>query len=397
MLKTDFKTYLKDRNLKFYDDKILKIKNTLNNGGEMLDWYDINKCISPDEVIKIKNISKEIRKNCELFIVIGIGGSFLGAKAVITALKPYFKKEKPEIIFAGNSLSESYLTELISYMDDKETIINVISKSGTTLEPSIAFDIIYEKMKNKYTDDELKKRIIITTDPEKGILRKLADNNNYQSFIVPTQIGGRYSVLTAVGLLPIAVSGIDIDKLLLGIKKVNKDLAFKYATIRDSLYHQGKLVELFTFYEPKLEYFVEWLKQLFGETQGKNKKGILPSSSNNTRDLHSLGQFYQDGTPIIFETIIGIDKKGNLKNNLYKYPVEDINMIALKQVAYAHFEAGVESNVIMIDDLDEFHIGMLIYFFEIAAAAGGYLLDVNPFDQPGVTAYKKLIEKELKK
>ena len=397
MLKTDFKTYLKDRNLKFYDDKILKIKNTLNNGGEMLDWYDINKCISPDEVIKIKNISKEIRKNCELFIVIGIGGSFLGAKAVITALKPYFQKEKPEIIFAGNSLSESYLTELISYMDDKETIINVISKSGTTLEPSIAFDIIYEKMKNKYTDDELKKRIIITTDPEKGILRKLADNNNYQSFIVPTQIGGRYSVLTAVGLLPIAVSGIDIDKLLLGIKKVNKDLAFKYATIRDSLYHQGKLVELFTFYEPKLEYFVEWLKQLFGETQGKNKKGILPSSSNNTRDLHSLGQFYQDGTPIIFETIIGIDKKGNLKNNLYKYPVEDINMIALKQVAYAHFEAGVESNVIMIDDLDEFHIGMLIYFFEIAAAAGGYLLDVNPFDQPGVTAYKKLIEKELKK
>lgn len=397
MLKTDFKTYLKDRNLKFYDDKILKIKNTLNNGGEMLDWYDINKYISPDEVIKIKNISKEIRKNCELFIVIGIGGSFLGAKAVITALKPYFKKEKPEIIFAGNSLSESYLTELISYMDDKETIINVISKSGTTLEPSIAFDIIYEKMKNKYTDDELKKRIIITTDPEKGILRKLADNNNYQSFIVPTQIGGRYSVLTAVGLLPIAVSGIDIDKLLLGIKKVNKDLAFKYATIRDSLYHQGKLVELFTFYEPKLEYFVEWLKQLFGETQGKNKKGILPSSSNNTRDLHSLGQFYQDGTPIIFETIIGIDKKGNLKNNLYKYPVEDINMIALKQVAYAHFEAGVESNVIMIDDLDEFHIGMLIYFFEIAAAAGGYLLDVNPFDQPGVTAYKKLIEKELKK
>ena len=203
--------------------------------------------------------------------------------------------------------------------------------------------------------------------------------------------------MTAVGLLPIAVSGIDIDKLLLGIKKVNKDLAFKYATIRDSLYHQGKLVELFTFYEPKLEYFVEWLKQLFGETQGKNKKGILPSSSNNTRDLHSLGQFYQDGTPIIFETIIGIDKKGNLKNNLYKYPVEDINMIALKQVAYAHFEAGVESNVIMIDDLDEFHIGMLIYFFEIAAAAGGYLLDVNPFDQPGVTAYKKLIEKELKK
>ncbi len=397
MLKTDFKTYLKERNLNFYDDKILKIKNTLDNGGEMLDWYDINKCISPDDISKIKNISKEIRKNCELFIVIGIGGSFLGAKAVITALKPYFEKESPEIIFAGNSLSESYLTELISYMDNKETVINVISKSGTTLEPSIAFDIIYEKMKSKYDNNELKKRIIITTDPKKGILRKLVNDNDYQSFIVPEQIGGRYSVLTAVGLLPIAVAGIDIEKLILGTKEVNKNSAFQYAIIRDMLYKEGKLVELFTFYEPKLEYFIEWLKQLFGETQGKNKKGILPSSSNNTRDLHSLGQFYQEGTPIIFETIIGINKKGHLKNNLYNHFVEDINMIALKQVAYAHLESGVESNVIMIDNLDEFHLGMLIYFFEIAAAVGAYLLDVNPFDQPGVNAYKNLIEKELKK
>ena len=397
MLKTDFKTYIKDKNIELYKEKIINIKNTLNAGGEMLDWYDIDKCISQSDLNKIKDISKDIQENCELFIVIGIGGSFLGAKAIISALNPYFKNKKPEIIFAGNSLSETYLTELIEYMEDKDTIVNVISKSGTTLEPSIAFDIIYNKMQEKYNQDELKRRIIITTDPEKGILRKLANDNNYPSFIVPEQIGGRYSVLTAVGLLPIAVAGIDIDKLLLGARQVNNDSAFEYAIIRDILYRQGKTVELFTFYEPKLEYFIEWLKQLFGETQGKDKKGILPSSSNNTRDLHSLGQFYQEGTPIIFETIIGIDKKGTLKSNLYNYSIEDINMIALKQVAYAHLDAGVESNVIMIDKLDEINLGMLIYYFETAAATGAYLLDVNPFGQPGVSAYKKLIEKELKK
>ena len=395
MLKTDFKTYIKDKNIELYKEKIINIKNTLNAGGEMLDWYDIDKCISQSDLNKIKDISKDIQENCELFIVIGIGGSFLGAKAIISALNPYFKNKKPEIIFAGNSLSETYLTELIEYMEDKNTIVNVISKSGTTLETSIAFDIIYNKMQKKYNQDELKRRIIITTDPEKGILRKLANDNNYPSFIVPEQIGGRYSVLTAVGLLPIAVAGIDIDKLLLGARQVNNDSAFEYAIIRDILYRQGKTVELFTFYEPKLEYFIEWLKQLFGETQGKDKKGILPSSSNNSRDLHSLGQFYQEGTPIIFETIIGIDKKGTLKSNLYNYSIEDINMIALKQVAYAHLDAGVESNVIMIDKLDEINLGMLIYYF--AAATGAYLLDVNPFDQPGVSAYKKLIEKELKK
>ena len=397
MLKTDFKTYIKDKNIKSYNDKIKNIKNIFNNGGEMLDWYNIDKCISENDLIKIKNVSRDIKENCELFIVIGIGGSFLGAKAVINALSPYFRTKKPEIIFAGNSLSEDYLNELIIYMENKNTFVNVISKSGTTLEPSIAFDIIYRKMQEKYNYDELRKRIIITTDPEKGFLRKLANDNNYPSFIVPEQIGGRYSVLTAVGLLPIAVAGIDIDKLLLGAKQVNIDDAFEYAIIRDILYHQGKIVELFTFYEPKLEYFVEWLKQLFGETQGKNKKGIFPSSSNNTRDLHSLGQFYQEGNPIIFETIIGINKKGFLKSSLYDYSIEDINMIALKQVAYAHLEAGVESNIIMIDKLDEINLGMLIYYFEVAAATGAYLLEVNPFDQPGVVAYKKLIEKELKK
>ena len=397
MLKIDFNTYLKSKNFEKYNTQVSHIKNILDNGGEMLDWYDLNKCISPKEIDKIKKVSQYIKNNCDIFIVIGIGGSFLGAKAVIDALSPYFTKNKPEIIFAGTSLSECYLKELIEYIDNKRIIINVISKSGTTLEPSIAFDIIYQKMQKKYSKEELKKRIIITTDPEKGILRKLAQENDYETFDIPIQIGGRYSVLTVVGLLPIAVAGYNIDDLLFGAKNVNIDLAFQYAIIRDILYKENKLVELFTFYEPKLEYFVEWLKQLFGETQGKNKKGILPSSSNNTRDLHSLGQFYQDGTPIIFETIIGIETGGTLKNNLYNYVVEDINMIALKQVAYAHLKAGVESNLIIIDKINEYNIGMLIYFFELAAAIGGYLLGVNPFDQPGVTDYKKLIENELNK
>ena len=397
MLKIDFNTYLKSKNFEKYNTQVSHIKNILDNGGEMLDWYDLNKCISPKEIDKIKKVSQYIKNNCDIFIVIGIGGSFLGAKAVIDALSPYFTKNKPEIIFAGTSLSECYLKELIEYIDNKRIIINVISKSGTTLEPSIAFDIIYQKMQKKYSKEELKKRIIITTDPEKGILRKLAQENDYETFDIPIQIGGRYSVLTVVGLLPIAVAGYNIDDLLFGAKNVNIDLAFQYAIIRDILYKENKLVELFTFYEPKLEYFVEWLKQLFGETQGKNKKGILPSSSNNTRDLHSLGQFYQDGTPIIFETIIGIETGGTLKNNLYNYVVEDINMIALKQVAYAHLKAGVESNLIIIDKINEYNIGMLIYFFELAAAIGGYLLGVNPFDQTGVTAYKKLIENELNK
>ncbi len=397
MLKIDFNTYLKSKNFEKYNTQVSHIKNILDNGGEMLDWYDLSKCISPKEIDKIKKVSQYIKNNCDIFIVIGIGGSFLGAKAVIDALSPYFTKNKPEIIFAGTSLSECYLKELIEYIDNKRIIINVISKSGTTLEPSIAFDIIYQKMQKKYSKEELKKRIIITTDPEKGILRKLAQENDYETFDVPVQIGGRYSVLTVVGLLPIAVAGYNIDDLLFGAKNVSIDLAFQYAIIRDILYKENKLVELFTFYEPKLEYFVEWLKQLFGETQGKNKKGILPSSSNNTRDLHSLGQFYQDGNPIIFETIIGIEANGKLKNNLYNYAVEDINMIALKQVAYAHLKVGVESNLIIIDKINEYNIGMLIYFFELAAAIGGYLLGVNPFDQPGVTAYKKLIENELNK
>ena len=389
MLKIDFNTYQKEKNYDEYQDKIKKIKEKLSTDN-MTDWYDITKCISKEDIARIKNLSKT---KFDLLIVIGIGGSFLGAKAVISALSPYFNDKK--IVFAGTSLSETYLLELIKFMRDKDTIVNVISKSGTTLEPSITFDIIYKEMLKKYNDLELQKRIIITTDAKEGELRKLVNEKNYCSFEVSKQIGGRYSVLTPVGLLPIALAGFDIEQILLGTKYVSIDDAFKYAINRDILYKQGKLIESFTFYEPKLYYFTEWLKQLFGETQGKGKKGIYPTFSSNTRDLHSLGQFYQDGTPIIFETVLNINNKGNLITK-YNKTLNEINNIALNKVALAHLKNDIESTIISIDKLDELHIGMLIYFFEIAAATGGYLLGVNPFDQPGVNAYKDLINIELK-
>lgn len=389
MLKIDFNTYQKEKNYDEYQDKIKKIKEKLSTDN-MTDWYDITKCISKEDIARIKNLSKT---KFDLLIVIGIGGSFLGAKAVISALSPYFNDKK--IVFAGTSLSETYLLELIKFMRDKDTIVNVISKSGTTLEPSITFDIIYKEMLKKYNEEELQKRIIITTDAKEGELRKLVNEKNYCSFEVPNQIGGRYSVLTPVGLLPIALAGFDIEQILLGTKYVSVDNALKYAINRDILYKQGKLIESFTFYEPKLYYFTEWLKQLFGETQGKEKKGIYPTSSSNTRDLHSLGQFYQDGTPIIFETVLNINDKGNLITK-YNKTLNEINNIALNKVALAHLKNDIESTIVSVDKLDELHIGMLIYFFEIAAAIGGYLLGVNPFDQPGVNAYKDLINIELK-
>ena len=279
-------------------------------------------------------------------------------------------------------------------MENKDTVINVVSKSGNTLETKFVFDLLYEQMQKKYSQDDLKKRIIVTTNSKDGYLKKIAETNNFITFEVPEQIGGRFSVLTCVGLFPIAVAGINIDDLLLGAKNFPKEEAFKYAIIRDILYKKKKYVEVFNIYEPKLKYFTEWIKQLFGETQGKNKKGILPNSSLNTQDLHSLGQFYQEGNPIIFETIIDFNNKNSL-NFPYKYNLNDINRIILNKVAKAHFTVGCESNIIICDKLDAYHIGMLIQFFEVAAATGGYLLKVDPFNQPGVNVYKKLVYQEI--
>ena len=395
MITFDFNKYLQKKDFNKYQDKIDKIKKHLNNDTKLLDWYNLDKCISKEEIDKIKKLSTNIRNICDTFIVVGIGGSFLGAKAVIDSLDSYFSKRKPEIIFAGTNLSGEYLTNLLSYLEDKNIVINVISKSGNTLETKITFDLLYQFMQKKYSKEQLKERIIITTDKEEGYLRNFAKENDFISFDVPREIGGRFSVLSTVGLLPIAVMQKDIIKLLKGARNTNIDMAIKYATIRDILYREGKVIESFTYYEPKLETFVEWLKQLFAETQGKNKKGILPIGCSNSRDLHSLGQFYQDGNPIIFETVIGVKKDYNIKANIKNYTVDYINKIVLDKVAEAHLKAGIESNIIYLDEINEETLGELIYFFEIAAASGAYLLDVYPFDQPGVNEYKNLINANL--
>lgn len=392
-MKFDFESYMKDIDKKGYVKRIEEIKNKLVTD-DMTDWYDIQKCITKEEINDIVTTSKDIINNCDVFIVIGIGGSFLGAKMVIDALSSYFVKNKPEIIFAGTTLSSTYLSELKEYIKDKDVCINMISKSGSTLEPNLVFDYLMDTMNDKYSKEEVKNRVFITTDKDESILLDVANKNGYKKFYVPRNIGGRYSVLSPVGLLPIAVAGFNINKILDGATKANKEKAFEYAIIRDDLYRSGKVIESFTFYEEKLSFLGEWLKQLFAETQGKNNKAILPITTVNTRDLHSLGQYFQEGERILFETVININTNIAI-NTKYNKTVKEINDIAVTSVAKAHLLDGVYSNIIEVDKLDEESIGYLIYFFELAAATGAYLLDVNPFDQPGVSKYKKIINESL--
>lgn len=399
MIKFDFESYMEDlsKEKEEYKNKIKTIKNTLEKKESMLDWYDVETCISKEELKELVKVAKEIRNNADVLVVIGIGGSYLGAKAVIDMFNGYFINNKPEVIFAGFNVSSTYMKELLDYIKDKNVYVNVVSKSGTTLEPSISFDLIYKQMSKKYSEAELKQRIIVTTDKEKGTLRKLVNDKGYRSFIVPDNIGGRYSVLTPVGLLAIEVAGISASKLLKGAKDGKKylDKAFEYACIRDVLYRKGKMIESYTVYEPKLYYFSEWLKQLYGETQGKNHLGIFPVSLVNSRDLHSLGQFLQEGTPMIFETVLVVEKGEKVKLDNYKQTLNEINLIASDRVAKAHFNGKTPSLILTMDKINEENVGALIYFFEVGAAAGGYLLGVNPFDQPGVSEYKELLHSAL--
>lgn len=396
MLKFDFNTFMHIEGENNYNDKIHEIRKILDDKNNMLDWLDISTTISDKEFEKIVNVSNYVRKNAEVFLVIGIGGSYLGSKAIIDSFKNYFKKDKVEIIFAGFNLSSTYLKELIDYIKDKEIIVNVISKSGNTLETNITFNAIYELMKEKYTKTQLQKRIIITTDKKKGNLRKLINKERFISFRINENIIGRYSVFTPVGLLPIAVSNINIARLLEGVRRGKNDIdkCFLYAIIRDLLYKKGKRIESFTVYEPKLQYLTEWLKQLFAETQGKNSKGLFPVSTINSRDLHSMEQYYQQGEKIIFETVITIVNNDDII--VSDKSLNKINNITALKVAEAN-QKHTPSNMIYMDYLNEENIGELMYFFMVSATIGAYLLGVDPFDQPGVENYKKLLINEIKK
>lgn len=397
---------VKDSEISKYDKKVAKAHELLHkdvdNMNEFKGWVELK--FEDSEIERIKKVAKDINKTSDVLVVVGIGGSYLGARAVIEALSNNFKASN--VIYAGNNMSADYMNDLLDFLEDKEFSVNVISKSGTTTEPAIAFELLKTLLVKKYGEEKAIKRIYVTTDKERGVLKKEADEKGYESFVIPDNVGGRYSVLTAVGLLPIAVAGINIDKIILGAKKAMEEYAdtkendcYKYAVIRNILYKKGKKVEILASYEPKLHYFMEWWKQLFGESEGKDKKGIFPVSVGYTTDLHSLGQYIQDGERHLFETVIDIenpyrdiefdiDEENHLKY-LNDKTLNYANHAAMEGTITAHVNGGVPNIAIKLEKLDEFNIGKLIYFFEKACAISGQLLGVNPFDQPGVEFYKK--------
>lgn len=390
--------------------------NTLENrnglGNDFLGWLDLPVNYDKEEFARIKSAAERIKEKADILIVIGIGGSYLGARAAIELLRsPFYnnlKKDTPDIYFVGNNISPTYLNEVLSICEGKDICVNVISKSGTTTEPALAFRIFKKLLEDKYGKEEAKTRIFATTDKAKGTLKELSDTEGYETFVIADDIGGRFSVLTAVGLLPIAVAGCDIDKIMAGAaaarEKYSKDDnndCYKYAAIRNILYRKGKSVEMLISYDPAFTMMGEWFKQLFGESEGKDGKGIFPSAATFSTDLHSLGQFIQDGSKIIFETVVNIKTP---KQDLYlENDAENLdglnfltnqNMSVVNQKAYqgtilAHTEGGVPNIVLDVDKLDEENFGEMVYFFEKACAVSGYVLGVNPFNQPGVESYKK--------
>ena len=404
-----------------FENTVNLAKETLINkkgaGSDFLGWLDLPVNYDKEEFDRIKKAAKKIQGDSEVLVVIGIGGSYLGAKACIESLSHSFytlldksKRKFPHIVFCGNSISEKYLNDLAQALEDKDYSINVISKSGTTTEPAIAFRVLKKALIKKYGEEEAKRRIYATTDKSKGALKKLTDEEGYESFVVPDDIGGRFSVLTAVGLLPIAVSGIDIDKLMSGAQRARKsaledpykeNAALLYAALRNIIHRKGKSVEILANYEPSLHYVSEWWKQLYGESEGKDNKGIFPASVDLTTDLHSMGQFIQEGSRILYETVISIEKP--LVNMLLEKEEKDtdgmnyltgksidfVNKSAMNGTMLAHTDGGVPNLSIILPELSEEYIGELFYFFEFACGVSGYILAVNPFNQPGVESYKK--------
>ena len=392
---------------------------------DFVGWLDLPTNYDKKEFKRIQTAAKRINKDSDILLVIGIGGSYLGARAVIEALSSSFyqmqtlkQRKHTLVLYAGNNLNPNYINELIEVIGDKDFSINVISKSGTTTEPAIAFRIFREILENKYGIDEARSRIYVTTDKAKGALKTLSDEEGYETFVIPDNIGGRFSVLTPVGLLPIACSGIDIEKLMNGAKLAQDNYndsnlkyneCYQYAVLRNILYNDNKTIEVFANYEPKMHYMTEWLKQLYGESEGKEQEGIFPAGIDLTTDLHSMGQYMQEGLRNLFETVISIDNpKSNITINSDDDNLDGLNYLAGKDLDYvnkkamegtieAHVSGGVPNIHISLEKLDEENLGGLIYFFELATAMSGNILGVNPFNQPGVEAYKSNMFRLLKK
>lgn len=390
---------------------------TLNDrtgaGNDFLGWVELPTNYDKEEFARIKAAAERIRKNSDVLIVIGIGGSYLGARAAIEFLKsPLYnnlKKDTPEIYYVGNNISPTYLNEIISLCEGRDFSVNVISKSGTTTEPALAFRVFREMTEKKYGKDGAKERIFCTTDKARGTLKQLADAEGYETFVIADDVGGRYSVLTAVGLLPIAAAGCDIDALMAGAKQAQDELCadfdnndcYKYAAIRNILYRKNKSVEMLVSYDPCFAMMAEWWKQLFGESEGKDNRGIFPASAIFSTDLHSLGQFIQEGSRVMFETVVDIkkpkkdfflnDDPENLDglNFLTNQNMSVVNRKAFEGTVLAHTEGGVPNVILELEDVSEKSLGYMIYFFEKACAISGYMLGVNPFNQPGVESYKK--------
>ncbi|CAI3201085.1 glucose-6-phosphate isomerase [Clostridium neonatale] len=413
--------YLKENEITYMEEMVKTAHEKLHNGtgagSDFLGWVDLPVNYDKEEFARIKNSAAKIKSDSDVLIVIGIGGSYLGARAAIEMLTNNFhnaldkdQRKAPKIFYVGNNISSTYMTELLQAIEGKDVSLNVISKSGTTTEPAIAFRILKSYVEKKYGVEEARKRIYATTDKAKGALKTLADSEGYETFVVPDDVGGRFSVLTAVGLLPIAAAGIDIDAMMQGAAdarekysnpSLEENAAYKYAAVRNALYNKGKVVEMLVNYEPSLHYFNEWWKQLYGESEGKDNKGLFPAACDFTTDLHSMGQYVQEGRRVLFETVINVEKaKYEIEiekdeqdldglNFLVGKTMDFVNKQAFQGTLLAHNDGGVPNVVLSVPELTPYYFGYMVYFFEKACGISGYLLGVNPFDQPGVEAYKK--------
>lgn len=413
-------SFLAKNAVKEFESKVLSQQQKLHDksgaGSDFLGWLDLPSSVKPELLQQIKVTSARLSKQSEIVVVVGIGGSYLGTRAVIDALSDSFDylrtdRETPVVVYAGQNIGEDYTYELLDLLKHKDFSVIVISKSGTTTEPALAFRLLKGLLEKKYAAADVKDRIVAITDKSKGALRTLGVREGYETYVIPDDVGGRYSVLTPVGLLPIAIAGIDIDDLVQGARDMEKatapEVAFDenpaavYAAVRNLLYQDGKKIEIMANYNPKLHYLAEWWKQLFGESEGKENKGIFPAAVDFTSDLHSMGQWIQEGERTIFETVISIDKVDQMVevpsdaddldqlNFLAGKRVDEVNKMAELGTMVAHVDGGVPNIRISLPRLDAYYLGQLIYFFEKACGISGYLLDVNPFDQPGVEAYKK--------